>query len=115
MTILYVVTPSIDLYPIHLILKVKVIWLRPPENPRRIGKNGIFSGNHHFSRFDPETQPRARWLEAKARLPTPKAQVLGLPARRLLPPARGLLPAADVLEASAHVLAIQADGREERK
>jgi hypothetical protein len=38
MNTLYIDTPSIDLYPIDLILKVKVIWLHPPENPRRIGE-----------------------------------------------------------------------------
>ena len=108
MNTLYIDTPSIDLYPIDLILKVKVIWLHPPENPRRIGEMAFSVKTITFSHFDPETRPRARRLAAKARPPTPNAQRLGLPARLPISPARGLLPSADMLAALERVLEVKA-------
>jgi hypothetical protein len=59
--------------------------------------------------------PGARGCEAKAQVPTAKAQVLGLPARLPMTKAQVLLPSADVLEALARVLTVQADGRAEQK
>lgn len=65
--------------------------------------------------FADKTRLRAPALAAQARVPTPKAPVLGVPARLPIALARMLLPAADVLTASAHVLAVQAEGHKEQK
>jgi hypothetical protein len=115
MNTLYIDTPSIDLYPIYLILKVKVIWLHPPENPRRIGEMAFSVKTITFSHFDPETRPRARRLAAKARPPTPNAPVLGLHAQLPMSRALVLAPLAAMLAAFARVRTIQAGGTEDRQ